>query len=43
VHFLALAEWKKHAADLEFEMLKRGLMFNVIDWHEGQAMLPFID
>jgi hypothetical protein len=30
-------EWKKHAADLESEMLKRGMMFNVIDWHEGQA------
>ncbi|SRR5258707_8059807 len=34
-------EWKKHAADLEAEMLKRGMMFNVIDWHEGQAALPF--
>ena len=34
-------EWKKHAADLESEMLKRGLMFNVIDWHEGQARLSF--
>ncbi len=36
-------EWKKHAADLESEMLKRGLLFNVIDWHEGQARLPFGD
>jgi hypothetical protein len=36
-------EWKKHAADLESEMLKRGMMFNVIDWHEGQARLPFVD
>jgi hypothetical protein len=34
-------DWKKHAADLETEMLKRGMMFNVIDWHEGQAALPF--
>src|SRR5882757_2674131 len=34
-------EWKKHAADIEAEMLKRGMMFNVIDWHEGQAALPF--
>lgn len=34
-------EWKKHAADLETEMLKRGMIFNVIDWHEGQAKLPF--
>ena len=37
------AEWKKHAADLESEMLKRGMLFNVIDWHEGQARLPFED
>jgi hypothetical protein len=35
------AEWKKHAADLEAEMLKRGMMFTVIDWHEGQEPLPF--
>lgn len=35
-------DWKKHAADLEAEMLKRGMIFNVIDWHEGQATLPFI-
>ena len=34
-------EWKKHAADLESEMLRRGMMFTVIDWHEGQARLPF--
>lgn len=27
-------EWKKHAAELETEMLKRGMFFNVIDWHE---------
>jgi hypothetical protein len=32
---------KKHAADLEAEMLKRGMMFPVIDWHEGQGRLPF--
>ena len=36
-------EWKKHAADLESEMLKRGMLFNVIDWHEGQTRLPFED
>jgi hypothetical protein len=35
------AEWKKRAADLEAEMLKRGMMFTVIDWHEGQEPLPF--
>lgn len=34
-------DWKKHAADLETEMLKRGMLFNVIDWHEGQEKLPF--
>ena len=27
-------EWKMHAADLEFEMLKRGMIFDVIDWSE---------
>ena len=34
-------DWKKHAADLEAEMLKRGMVFEVIDWHEGQEKLPF--
>jgi hypothetical protein len=34
-------EWKKHAADLEAEMLKRGMLFDVIDWFEGQESLPF--
>lgn len=33
--------WKKHAADLEAEMLKRGMLFDVINWHEGQEKLPF--
>ena len=36
-------DWKKHAADLEFEMLKRGMFFEVIDWDEGQGKLPFGD
>jgi hypothetical protein len=35
------SEWKKHAADLEAEMLRRGMGFEVIDWHEGQDKLPF--
>ncbi len=35
------AEWKQHASELEAEMLKRGMMFEVIDWSEDQAMLPF--
>ena len=28
-------------ADLEQEMLKRGMLFEVIDWSEDQATLPF--
>jgi hypothetical protein len=36
-------EWKLHAADLETEMLNRGMMFEVIDWSEDQARLPFGD
>jgi hypothetical protein len=34
-------DWKLHAADLEAEMLKRGIMFDVIDWSEDQGRLPF--
>ena len=34
-------EWKKHAAALEAEMLKRGMSFEVIHWSENQAKLPF--
>ena len=34
-------DWKQHAADLESEMLKRGMFFEVIDWSEDQASLPF--
>jgi hypothetical protein len=37
----ATPEWKTHAADLEQEMLKRGMLFEVIDWSEDQATLPF--
>jgi len=33
-------EWKLHAADLEFEMLKR-MTFDLIDWSEDQTKLPF--
>jgi hypothetical protein len=25
-------EWKKHASNLEVEMLRRGMLFKVIDW-----------
>jgi hypothetical protein len=34
-------EWKKYAAALEAEMLKREMSFEVIDWSENQAKLPF--
>jgi hypothetical protein len=34
-------DWKKHAADLEAEMLRRGMLFEVIDWSEGPEALPF--
>jgi hypothetical protein len=30
-------EWKLHAADLETKMLKRGMMFEVIDWSEDRG------
>jgi len=33
-------DWKKHAAELEAEMIKRGMLFEVIDWSEDQATLP---
>jgi hypothetical protein len=34
-------DWKRHAAGLEAEMLRRGMFFRVIDWSEGQPELPF--
>ena len=34
------SEWRQHAADLEAEMLRRGMHFEVIDWSEGQEPLP---
>jgi len=34
-------EWKLHAADLEAEMLWRGMIFEIIDWSEDQGKLPF--
>jgi hypothetical protein len=36
-------EWRMHAADLETEMLKRGMIFEVIDWSEVEPLLPFDD
>ena len=35
------SEWKLHAAELETEMLGRGMMFEVIDWSEDQPKSPF--
>jgi hypothetical protein len=34
-------DWQRHAGELESEMLKRGMFFDVIDWSEDQASLPF--
>jgi hypothetical protein len=34
-------DWKLHAAELDTEMLGRGMMFEVIDWSEDQATPPF--
>jgi hypothetical protein len=34
-------DWKQHAGELESEMLRRGMFFDVIDWSEDQATLPF--
>lgn len=28
------ADWRQHAGNLEGEMLKRGMFFDVIDWSE---------
>ena len=33
-------EWKTHAADLEAEMLSRGMIFEIVDWSGGQASFP---
>jgi hypothetical protein len=33
-------EWKTHAGALEAEMLKRGMVFQIIDWSEDQGKLP---
>ncbi|MBR1158303.1 hypothetical protein [Bradyrhizobium elkanii] len=34
------AEWKRHASNLEAEILKRGLQIDIIDWTRGQSELP---
>ena len=33
-------DWKEHAANLETEMLNRGMFFEIIDWSEDQGQLP---
>jgi len=33
-------EWKEHAANLEIEMLRRAMSFDLIDWSEDQGRLP---
>ena len=37
------SDWKKHAGELESEMLNRGMFFDVIDWSEDQAVPPTED
>jgi len=32
-------DWKQHAADLEAEMLNRGMIFEIIDWSDEQPPL----
>jgi hypothetical protein len=34
------ADWKEHAANLELEMLRRGMQLDLIDWSEDQGRLP---
>jgi hypothetical protein len=36
-----MPDWKLHTAELETEMLGRGMMFEVIDWSEDQTPPPF--
>ena len=34
------SDWKQHAGNLEAEMFKRGMFFDIIDWSEDQGRLP---
>jgi hypothetical protein len=34
-------DWRRHAADLEMEMIRRGVAFEIIDWSSGQATKRF--
>jgi hypothetical protein len=31
-------DWKKHVEDLETEMTRRGMIFEMIDWRENQTV-----
>jgi len=42
-HIRGTSEWRKLAADIETEMLRRGMVFEVIEWEPGQIKLPFGD
>ena len=33
-------DWLEHAGNLEAEMLRRGMIFEIVDWSEGQGRLP---
>jgi hypothetical protein len=33
-------DWLEHAGNLEVEMLRRGITFEIIDWSEDQGSLP---
>ena len=33
--------WQGHAADLETEMIERGMILATIDWNEGQVVFKF--
>jgi hypothetical protein len=35
-------EWKLHASDIEVEMLRRGMIFEIIDWSERISSV-FVD
>jgi hypothetical protein len=34
------SDWREHAGNLEAEMLRRGMPFEIIDWSEAQGQLP---
>jgi hypothetical protein len=34
-------DWRRHAADLEMKMIRRGVSVDAIDWSDGQAELAW--